>query len=76
MNNNYYISLCRGLIGYYVLAQAIDDMVVREYCTNYMGKMWCSVYEQKQFDKILTDFGGIVINKEKPIVLNDSPEYN
>jgi hypothetical protein len=73
MNNNYYVSLCRGLLGYYVFIQATDEDVVRDYCVKYMGKMWCSVYNYKQIKSFVFDIN--IINPLSPIILNGCSDY-
>lgn len=62
--NFYYVSLCRDLIGYFILFEAPDETVVREHLSKYYGKMWCSVYTEKP-----TKFNPKIINNT-PIVLN------
>lgn len=67
----FYLSLCRGLIGYYVLFEAPDESTVRRHAGEYFGRMWCSVYDEEYFiDNILHNYADTqVINPQKPIVL-------
>lgn len=37
--NTYYISLTRGLTGYYVQVEADNESIVREYAANYYGRL-------------------------------------
>ena len=69
--HRYYLSLTRGLIGYYVLFEAPDEATVRRHAAEYFGRMWCSVYSEDYFvDRILhNDPRAIVINVCRPIVL-------
>lgn len=71
-NKRYYISLCRGLIGYYVAVDATDEEVVRTHAMRYFGRMWCSVYT-KPYDQ--NGVKCIVINEDDPIILNDCPDW-
>lgn len=55
--HRYYLSLCRGLIGYYVLFEAPDEATVRRHAAEYFGRMWCSVYDEDYFvDHILHNY--------------------
>lgn len=69
--HRYYLSLCRGLIGYYVLFEAPDEATVRRHAAEYFGRMWCSVYDEDYFvDHILHNYPPtIVVNVCRPIVL-------
>lgn len=68
----YYISLCRGLIGYYVAVDAADIEVVRQHAMKYFGKLWCSVYTEP-YDK--NGAKCIIINENDPIILGDCPDW-
>ncbi len=61
----FYVSLVRGLVGYYVLFEAPDRNLVRCYCARYFGRMWCAVYDS--IPEIDTD--AKVVNPDKPIIL-------
>lgn len=68
----YYISLCRGLIGYYVAVDATDMEVVRMHAAKYFGNIWCSVYTSPYSSN------GVkftIINEDNPIVLGDCPDW-
>ena len=69
--HRYYLSLTRGLLGYYVLFEAPDEATVRRHAAEYFGRMWCSVYSEDYFvDHIRhNDPHTIVINVCRPIVL-------
>lgn len=69
--NKYYVSLVRGLVGYYVLFEAPNDEVVRKHCGEYFGRMWCSVYDEAYFMQRIAGRYGTekVINADRPIVL-------
>ena len=72
----YYISLTRGLTGYYVQVEADNESIVREYAGNYYGRLWCSVYEQEDLQELKSiGYKTIVINEGDPVVLGDSPLY-
>lgn len=70
----FYISLVRGLVGYYVKVLAPSEETVRKHCAKYFGRIWCSVYSY-------ADFSGIrerswsrgvpceVFNNDNPVVL-------
>lgn len=68
-----YLSLCRGLVGHYVLFHAKDQEVVRRHATRYFGQIWCDVYSEAYFLNILRKrYPGDrtkVVNPKKPIVL-------
>ena len=67
----FYVSLVRGLMGYYVLFEAEDEMTVRNHVAEYFGRMWCSVYTEEAFNKNIVDmYPTTVINEDKPIVLH------
>lgn len=76
-NQEFLVSLVRGLKGLYVSVRATSEDVVREFCSNYMGKIWCSVYDSDYFYRvIMPQFPeSRIINPDSPIILNDSPEY-
>lgn len=74
--NNYYISLARGLQGYYVLVKADNIEVVRKYALSYYGKLWCSIYEDYDMSlfKVIHPKCNI-INENDPIELGSSFKY-
>lgn len=74
-NNKYYISLTRGLIGYYVLVLATDEYVAREYASNYFDHNWCSVYDEDSIERIKSKYKTIIINEDNPVVLGDTGTY-
>ena len=68
----FYVSLVRGLVGYYVLFEAPDWATVRQHVAAYYGRMWCSVYSESEFNKhIVGTYPAKVINEDKPIVLHE-----
>ena len=69
--HRYYLSLCRGLVGYYVLFEAPDEATVRRHAAEYFGRMWCSVYDEEYFaNHIMPNCPHtILINVCRPIVL-------
>lgn len=68
----YYVSLVRGLMGYYVAFDAPDEMTVRNHVAAYFGRLWCSVYTEAYFNqRIVGTYPANVINADKPIVLED-----
>lgn len=69
--NKYYVSLVRGLIGYYVLFEAPDEWTVRRHVSEYFGRMWCNVYSEGYFKQYIVGRYGVskVINADKPIRL-------
>lgn len=71
---NYYVSLVKGLQGNYVKFLACNEEVVRDYCLQYMGKMWCSIYTESQINNF--KFKCNVINEDKPITLGDSSDWD
>lgn len=75
-NQEFLVSLVRGLQGLYISVRATSEDVVREFCSNYMGKIWCSVYDSDYFYRVvMTKFPeSRIINPDNPIVLNDSSE--
>lgn len=77
-NNVYYLSLSRGLAGYYIKILATDEDVVRGYGSNYYANNWCSVYTQEDFDRVRNgiNWKHVVINEDDPIELNDCPYYD
>jgi mannosyltransferase OCH1-like enzyme len=73
-NNTYYLSLARGLVGYYVKFKAPNEDVVRNHAAKYFGRLWCSVYQDIAFAGVLERAARrgdscIVINDNKPILL-------
>lgn len=68
--NIFYVSLCRGLTGYYVQFFAPDEETVRCHVAEYFGRMWCSVYTEWYFnERIARKCNPKVINAGNPIVL-------
>ena len=69
--NRYYLSLVRGLVGYYVLFEAPDEYTVRRHAQEYFGRVWCSVYEEDYFNRFIVGRYGEsrVINADRTIVL-------
>jgi len=71
--NEYYISLCRGLTGYYVYVKAPDEETVRKHAAEYFGKLWCSVYTSAYFREIIRrryPSASRVINPTNPVDLS------
>lgn len=71
--NKYYISLCRGLMGHYVLVLAPDEETVRKHAEEYFGRLWCSIYTEAYFREILRrryPTATKVVNPNKPIDLS------
>lgn len=67
----YYLSLVRGLSGYYVKFKATSAEVVSRHAAEYFGRMWCSVYSEDYFNlciagKYRTEH---IINPDDPIEL-------
>lgn len=77
--NIYYLSLCRGLVGYYVKFQAESEDVVREHAAMYFGRMWCTIYTEAYFREVLCrryPKASRVVNRNNPIVLTgDNAEW-
>ena len=76
--NRYYVSLCRGLMGYYVQFLAPDEETVRRHAAEYFGRMWCSVYTEAYFFEIIRrryPSACRVVNRTKPIVLENGWEW-
>ena len=73
----YYLSLVRGLVGYYVKFVSTSMGIVREHAHKYFGRMWCSVYTKEQFDDNIRKFPirATVINENSPIELNESSDW-
>lgn len=69
--NKYYVSLVRGLLGYYVLFEAPDEWTVRRHAAEYFGRMWCNVYSEDYFNRYIAGRYGNekIINADKPIRL-------
>lgn len=75
-NNAYYISLTRGMSGYYIKVLATDSNVARGYADNYYANNWCSVYVEEEIEElIMKGYKTIIINENDPVVLNDSSEW-
>lgn len=76
--NTFYISLCRGLSGYYIKVQAPSEDAVRNYATRYCGEIWCTIYTEGYFYEILRHRypnATKVINNSKPVVINNLEGY-
>lgn len=73
----YYLSLVRGLVGYYVKFVSTSMEIVREHAQKYFGRLWCSVYTKEQFDDIIRKFPVrvTVINEDNPIELKESSDW-
>lgn len=70
--NIYYLSLCRGLTGYYVKFMAESEEEVREHAVKYFGLLWCNIYTEAYFYEILRrryPKATRIVNRDKPIVL-------
>lgn len=70
----FYLSLCRGLVGYYVVFKASDEEVVRRHAVKYFGRLWCSIYSEAYFREILRKrypTATRIVNRDRPIVLQD-----
>lgn len=70
----FYLSLCRGLVGYYVKFEAVSEEAVRQHAYKYFGSMWCSVYTEAYFMEILRKRypkATRVVNRDHPIILTD-----
>ena len=68
----FYLSLCRGLVGYYVKFIAPDEDTVRCHAAKYFGRLWCSVYTEAYFYEVLKrryPNNSRIINKDRPIEL-------
>ena len=70
----FYLSLTRGLVGYYVLFEAPNEDVVRKHAAKYFGRIWCSVYSGDYFEQRIAGRYSTerVINVDRPIVLEVS----
>ena len=70
----FYISLCRGLSGYYVKVTAKSEDVVRQYATRYYGQLWCNIYTDAYFHEVVRKrypTSSKVINNRAPVELTD-----
>lgn len=69
----YYLSLCRGLVGYYVEFVAPDEETVRKHAQEYFGRIWCHVYTYEYFERFIRSRfpNTTIINEAQPIELND-----
>ena len=67
----YYVSLVRGLCGYYVKFNALNEETVRNHVAKYFGQMWCSVYDEGDLIKVKERHPDKtwVINEDRPIEL-------
>ena len=74
----YYLSLCQGLVGYFVKFLAPSESAVRQHAAKYFGKLWCSVYTESYFHEVLRRRHGTsgtkVVNPYKPIIVNEDGE--
>ena len=71
----FYLSLCRGLSGYYVVFKAESEEAVRSHAVKYFGQIWCSIYSEAYFREILRKrypTATRIVNRDRPIVLHDS----
>jgi len=72
----YYVSLVRGLTGYYVKFRAPAEEIVRKHLSKYFGRMWCSVYTPDEIAELANKYTVNIINEENPIcLLSDEWEY-
>lgn len=68
----FYVSLVRGLLGYYVVFEAPDEMTVRKHVAEYFGRLWCSVYTEEYFTNyIVGKYETRIINADRLIRLED-----
>lgn len=70
----YYLSLCRGLSGYYVKFIASDEEVVRRHAVKYFGKIWCTIYTEAYFYEVIKKrypTTSKVVNRNDAVVLSD-----
>lgn len=74
--SSYYISLTRGLSGYYVKVSAVSEDVARQYAENYFSHNWCSIYVEEELMRFRAKgYKTIVINEEDPVILGYSGRY-
>ena len=69
----FYLSLCRGLVGYYVVFKAESEEAVRAHAAEYFGQLWCSVYSEAYFREIIRKrfpTASRVVNRDRPIELH------
>ena len=72
----YYVSLVRGLTGYYVKFRAPAEEIVRKHLSKYFERMWCSIYTPDEIVELANKYTVNVINEENPIcLLTDDWEY-
>lgn len=74
----FYISLCRGLNGFYIKVQAPSEDAVRGYATRYCGEIWCNIYSEGYFYEVLRHRypnATKVINNQQPIILTDEAGF-
>jgi hypothetical protein len=74
----FFISLCRGLVGYYVKVIAYDEATVRRHAAEYFGRLWCSVYSEAYLYEILRKRfpdNTKIVNNNKPIDLTNGWEW-
>lgn len=71
MPKTYYLSLCRGLTGYYVMFKAPDEETVRRHAAEYFGRLWCSVYDEEYYKARIAGRypNERIVNADNPIVL-------
>lgn len=48
----FYVGLCRSLVGYYIKVHAPSEMVVRDHLARYYGAIWCSIYNESDWEDI------------------------
>lgn len=76
MKKKYYISLTRGLQGYYVLVVAEREEFAREYANRYLSNIYCSIYDTSELEELSDEgYKTVVINEQAPIILNDPDDY-
>jgi len=73
---NYYVSLVRGLLGYYLKFNACSAEIVREHLLEYYGKLWCSIYTEQEFKSSRYYATAKVINEDAPIKLYNHYEWD
>lgn len=68
----YYLSLIRGLSGYYVKFEAESEEAVRRYAIEYFGQMYGTIYTDAYFHEVIRrrfPSSSRVINNKRPIKL-------
>lgn len=68
----FYVSLVRGLFGYYIVFEAPNSDIVYKHLEEYFGRLWCSVYSEESFkDRVVGKYVYHIVNEDRPIALND-----